>query len=211
MNPSPITHCLASALLRMRDSSHSLRNRVRAFCFRRLFLECGSGFAPGQRFEVFSPKRISLGFNFVTGTNVRLHAWPLYAGINNSDLTEALITIGSGVFINSFSYVTASYGVEIGDHCLIGSNVLISDNSHGQSSLDTRPRIQQPLSTKGKVIIGSNVWICNNAVIASGVLIGDHSIIAANSVVTKSFPPGSLIAGVPAILLRPLSAHQHFS
>jgi acetyltransferase-like isoleucine patch superfamily enzyme len=115
------------------------------------------------------------------------------------------MNIGSDVFINDSTYITAAYGINIGDHCLIGSNVLITDNSHGEISFDATPRIQQPLSTKGPVSIGNNVWICNNAVIASGVAIGDHCIVAANSVVTKSFPAGSLIAGVPAMHVRSLN------
>jgi len=197
-------HCLSRSLFKAHRKLSSWRSRVRSFYFYGLLFDCGSGFSPGSGFSVASPDFISVGTNLVTGNNVRLHAWPSYAGIVNAAPGAALIRIGSSVFINDASYLTAAYGIDIGDHCLIGSNVLITDNSHGEVSLDARPRIQQPLTTKGQVSIGSNVWICNNVVIASGVAIGDHCVVAANSVVTKSFPPGSLIAGVPAMLVRPL-------
>jgi acetyltransferase-like isoleucine patch superfamily enzyme len=201
-----IAHRLFSKIVfRILGKVSVCRSGLRAFYFYGRLRECGAGFSSGAGFSLASPDFISVGANFVTGKNVRLHAWPSYAGIVIAPPGTALINIGSGVFINDSSYITAAYGIDIGDNCLIGSNVLITDNSHGEISFDATPRIQQPLSTKGRVSIGNNVWICNNAVIASGVAIGDHCIVAANSVVTKSFPAGSLIAGVPAMHIRSLS------
>ena len=85
---------------------------------------------------------------------------------------------------------------------MIGSNVLITDNSHGHITLTDQPRIEQPLSSNGTVDIGNNVWICNNVVIVSGVKVGSNSIVAANSVVTGSVPEASLVGGVPARVIR---------
>ncbi len=202
---APQTHRLFSkVLLRMCGKISLCRSKLRSFYFYGLLRECGSGFSPGSGFSVVSPGCISVGINLVTGRNVRFHAWPSYAGVANAPLGTTLIRIGSGVFINDSSYITAAHGIDVGDNCLIGSNVLIADNSHGEISFDASPRIRQPLSAKGRVSIGKNVWICNNAVIVSGVSIGDHCIVAANSVVTKSFPARSLIAGVPAMHVRSL-------
>lgn len=183
------------------------RSKLRSLCFKGVFYKCGNKFSPGAGFSAISPDYISLGSGFVTGKNVRLHAWPVYAGVLNAAPGSTLIKIGSSVFINDSSYITAAFGISIGDHCLIGSNVLITDNSHGDISFDATPRINQPLTSKGKVSVGNNVWICNNVVITSGVNIGKNSIVAANSVVTKSFPPSSLIAGVPARLIKSLNIY----
>lgn len=72
--------------------------------------------------------------------------------------------------------------------------------NHGIDSLDIPIRAQAHTS-KG-VEIGSDVWIGTHAVILDGCNIGDHSVIAAGAVVTKSFPEYSIIGGNPARLIR---------
>jgi acetyltransferase-like isoleucine patch superfamily enzyme len=166
--------------------------------------KCGGNFRPGLWFSVLSPKNICIGDNFSSGEFVRLQAWPSYKGKIYSSSSNILISIGDSVYINNNSFISACLGVEIGSHCLIGSNVFITDNSHGSTSLVTSPRIDQPLSSKGKVVIGQNVWICSNVVICSGCVIGSNSIIAANSVVTGRVDAGCLYGGVPARLIRRL-------
>ena len=174
----------------------------RRFLLSLALLQCGSRFRPGPDLDVVTPERIAIGSSFATGRFVRLHAWPSYRQEVIHGARDILINIGSNVFINDSSYITAAHGIQIGDHCLIGSNVLITDNSHGHITLTDQPRIEQPLSSNGTVDIGSNVWICNNVVIVSGVKVGSNSIVAANSVVTGSVPEASLVGGVPARVIR---------
>jgi len=166
--------------------------------------KCGRNFRPGLWFSVLSPKNICVGDNFSSGEFVRLQAWPSYKGKIHSTSSDVLISIGDSVYMNNNSFISACLGVEIGSHCLIGSNVFITDNSHGSTSLVTSPRVDQPLNSKGKVVIGHNVWICSNVVITSGCVIGSNSIVAANSVVTGRVEAGSLYGGVPARLIRRL-------
>jgi acetyltransferase-like isoleucine patch superfamily enzyme len=54
----------------------------------------------------------------------------------------------------------------------------------------------------GKVIIGDNCWIGARAIILKDVVLGENCIVAAGAVVTKSFPSGSVIGGIPAVLMR---------
>lgn len=56
--------------------------------------------------------------------------------------------------------------------------------------------------TKGDVIIGNDVWIANNAVLLSGVNIGDGAVIGANSVVAKDVPAFAIVAGNPARIIK---------
>ena len=96
--------------------------------------------------------------------------------------------------------------IRIGNDVLIGSRVLITDNCHGcykgenQDCPDTPPNKRKLLSSA--VDIENNVWIGENAIIQMGVTIGYGSIIAANSVVTKDVEPKSMVAGMPAAVIK---------
>lgn len=84
--------------------------------------------------------------------------------------------------------------IEIGSHCLIGSQVKIFDaDFHGiHPEQRSEPGISQP------VTIEDNVWIGINSIILKGVTIGQNSVIGAGSVVTKNIPENSIAAGNPA-------------
>ena len=64
--------------------------------------------------------------------------------------------------------------------------------------------LKRPLVSKGGVVIGDNVWICDNVCILSGVTIGNGAIVAANAVVTHDVPPYTMVAGVPAKVIKSL-------
>ena len=69
---------------------------------------------------------------------------------------------------------------------------------------DATQRIdEQGVGTK-PVVIGDDVWIGANAVILPGVTIGRHCVVAAGAVVTKDVPDNSVVAGVPAKILKQL-------
>lgn len=112
---------------------------------------------------------------------------------------DGLLLIGKRSFINSNCNFHATKRIEIGDYCLIGENVVIDDCSH--HSIDQNSDIKmEPIK------LGKNVWVANNATIMPGVSIGDHSVVAAGLVVTRSFEDRVLIAGVPARVVRKLTA-----
>ncbi|MDD3040470.1 DapH/DapD/GlmU-related protein [Bacteroides sp.] len=73
--------------------------------------------------------------------------------------------------------------------------------SHEFKDLDT-PINQQGAKSEEPIVIGNDCWIGTRVIILPGVEIGDYSIVAAGAVVTKSFPPYSIIGGVPAKLLK---------
>lgn len=112
--------------------------------------------------------------------------------------------IGVNCNIGEYNHFTASNFVKIGDNVLTGRWVTISDNSHGHTDEESLklPPLERPVVSKGPVIIGNNVWIGDKATILSGVNLGEGCVVAANSVVTKSFPPYSVIGGIPAKQLK---------
>jgi acetyltransferase-like isoleucine patch superfamily enzyme len=114
------------------------------------------------------------------------------------------IVIGKGTTIGDFAHITAIDSILIGKDVLLGKFVTITDNNHGEStyeSLCEKPT-SRPMSVKGEVVIGDNVWIGDKSTILSGVQIGDSCIIAANSVVTKSLPSFCIAAGNPCKILK---------
>lgn len=114
------------------------------------------------------------------------------------------IQIGSECLFGEYNHITCVNEIIIGNNVLTGRWVTITDNSHGDSNYTTLiiPPIMRPTISKGKVVIGNNVWIGDKATILPGVTIGDGAIIAANAVVTKDVPAYSVVGGNPAKIIK---------
>jgi acetyltransferase-like isoleucine patch superfamily enzyme len=144
--------------------------------------------------------RIEIGNDVVIG---RRNTWVV--GLKGSVGAELIVE--DGVSINYATLISVMKRVHIGAHTLIASNVQIYDN--GSHPLDPERRLRNEaitLDESSPVTIGKNVWIASGAIILSGVDIGDHSVVAAGAVVTKSVPPRVVVAGNPARVVRELGS-----
>lgn len=92
--------------------------------------------------------------------------------------------------------------VTIGNHVNLAQGITISALNH--NFYDIKKRIDEQGIKTTPIIIDDDVWIGANAVILPGITIGKHSIIAAGAVVTKDVPNYSLVAGVPAKIIKTL-------
>ena len=90
--------------------------------------------------------------------------------------------------------------VTIGSHVNLAQGITVTALNHNFAEKDLRID-EQGVSTN-PVTIGNDIWIGANAVILPGVTIGDHSVVAAGAVVTKDVPPHTLVAGVPAKIIK---------
>ncbi len=107
------------------------------------------------------------------------------------------ICVGRNVFVNQNCTFYDLGGLDIGDDVLIGPNVSIITAGH---PLDPKERRR---TTIGKpIVIEKNVWIAAGATIIGGVTVGQNSVVAAGSVVTKDVPPNTLVGGNPARVIR---------
>ena len=128
-------------------------------------------------------------------------------------------SLGDYSVIESFACINNAVGdVVIGDHTriglhntIIGPVTIVSHVNLAQGITvtalnhnfeDSDKRIDEQGVSTAPVIIEDDIWIGANAVILPGVTIGNHSVVAAGAVVTKNVPPHSLVAGVPAKIIK---------
>lgn len=90
--------------------------------------------------------------------------------------------------------------VKIGNHVNLAQGITVTALNHNFD--DTNKRIDEQGVSTNAVTIEDDVWIGANAVILPGVTIGNHCVVAAGAVVTKDVPPHSLVAGVPAKVIK---------
>jgi acetyltransferase-like isoleucine patch superfamily enzyme len=107
------------------------------------------------------------------------------------------IRVGRNVFVNQNCTFYDLGGLDIGDDVLIGPNVSILTAGHPlEPSLRLAATIGKP------IVIERNVWIAAGATIIGGVTVGENSVVAAGSVVTKDVPANTLVGGNPARIIR---------
>ena len=90
--------------------------------------------------------------------------------------------------------------VDIGSHVNLAQGITVTALNHNFS--DANKRIDKQGVSTSPVTIEDDVWIGANAVILPGVTIGEHCVVAAGAIVTKDVPPHSLVAGVPAKVIK---------
>jgi len=136
-----------------------------------------------------------------------------YAGCSFALGENGRCTIGDFSLLNG-ALIMAEEKIDIGSHCLISWNVGLADSDFhplepAQRMVDAQAlapffenRPPRPRLKTAPIKIGDNVWIGMNAVILKGVTIGDNSVVAAGSVVTKSVEPNTVVAGNPAVVVK---------
>lgn len=108
--------------------------------------------------------------------------------------------IGTETWIGYFCLIDGSGGLTIGRHCSIASGVQIYTHDTVRWAIEglEKDHVEYSHVDRAPVTIGDKVYIGANAVILKGVEIGDQCVIGAGAVVTRSLPPRSIAAGVPA-------------
>lgn len=116
------------------------------------------------------------------------------------------IRIGSKSVLGEEITFSTYEEISIGRECVIADRVMFIDFDHIVADVEV-PIRKQGLYSK-PVRVGNNVWIGYGACILRGVTVGDGAVIGTNAVVTKDVPPGAIVGGVPARVLRMREAPQ---
>lgn len=109
------------------------------------------------------------------------------------------IECGSSVIINPQCYFAAKGGIIIEDNVTFSAGAkILSSSLNVEEGVIQRKHVHKPVK------LCRNVWIGAGAMVCPGVTVGENTIVAAGAVVTKEMPPNSLVAGVPAKVIRSL-------
>jgi len=154
--------------------------------------------------KLLNPERIFVGRDVIVyGHSI---IFPLIE--YQSQRFDSRIVIGDDVYIGKFAQLHAIDRIELGRGCVLSEYVYISDSAHG---IDPKAGLimKQRLQSKGPVLLGENCFLGFGVRVMPGVTLGDWCVVGAGSVVTKSFPAYSMIAGVPAQLIKRFSFETH--
>lgn len=129
--------------------------------------------------------------------------------VNN--FNQACVKVGSftygALYVLTFRH---DYILKVGNFCSIANNVkFLLGCNHSIEKISTYPFKVQAIhsepfeaTSKGDIIVDDDVWIGENAIILSGVHIGQGAVVAAGAVVTKDVPPYAIVGGVPAKVIK---------
>jgi acetyltransferase-like isoleucine patch superfamily enzyme len=181
------------------------------------FLKSSSGIIfLGRGVKVKHAYQLSVGKNLILDDNVSINALSfngIQLGDNVSIARDSIlfctgviaqkgtgIIIGDRTGIGARAFIAGQGGVTIGSDVITGPNIQIFSENHNFN--DPLLTIKAQGVTKQPTIVGNNCWLGGGIKILAGVTIGDGCVIAAGSVVTKSVPANSVVAGIPAKVIK---------
>ena len=140
------------------------------------------------------PQGITIGENSFVMHGSVLHVY------NFRNLPHAFIRIGTDSLIGELNVLRGQGGITIGDRVYTAPLVQLLAVNHIYND-PNRPMIEQGITAAG-IVVEDDVWIGAGAVITDGVRVGKGAVVAAGAVVTKDVPPHTVVAGVPARVLK---------
>ena len=180
--------------------------------FRRAMAETAyipAGSALHQAFHAFSQEALKITAELNSAYHTPEEVRALMSRLTASEIDESFglfppfhtdcgknTKIGKRVFINAGCQFQDQGGIEIGDDVLVGPQTIIATLNH-----DPDPEKRGGMFAK-PVVISDKVWLGARVTICPGVTICEGAIVAAGAVVTKDVPPRTVVAGVPAKVIK---------
>ena len=147
-----------------------------------------------------TPGGIDIGDDSIVMHGAILHVY------NFRDLPNAGIRIGRDCLIGEYSIIRGQGGVTLGDRVFTSPFTQIIAVNH----VFDDPRtsfVDQGITAQG-IVIEDDVWLGASVVVTDGVRVGKGAVVAAGAVVTKDVPPHTVVAGVPARVIREIDGSQ---
>lgn len=113
---------------------------------------------------------------------------------------NAKITFGQNSNTGHHTEISANNYIKIGNDVIMGAYTYVTDSNHGYKNKELPMRKQN--MEVGSVNIGNNIWIGRGVMILKDAIVGDNSIVAAGSIVTKDFENNKILGGIPAKVIK---------
>ena len=183
-----------------------LRNRISTIAMNLFLSKCRNTIFHGLPIlELYSRDSLDIGDGTLINSSNMFYHLSMHSKCKFvANTSESKILIGANSRLHGVC-INARNMVEIGSNVLIAANVFIVDSNGHEVSL---PDPLQRIFTRGRtsrVKICDGVWVGANSIILPGVTIGEGSVVAAGSVVSKDVPSNVLVAGVPAKIVREIN------
>ena len=143
------------------------------------------------------PAGIEIGENTLVMHCAELHVY------NFRGLPHAGIRIGRDCLISEFNVLRGQGGITIGDRVYTSPHVQLAAVNHVFSDPE-RPFVEQGITAQG-IVVEDDVWIGAGAIVTDGVRIGRGAVVAAGAVVTQDVPAHTVVAGIPARVVKTIS------
>ncbi len=151
-----------------------------------------------------NPRAIAIGRKVLIRKGARLEA------VGSDPHAGPRLIIGDGTAIQFYFHCGAADRVTIGRNVLVGGRVYITDHDHSYDEPDLSAR-ESPRLRVAPVEIGDGAFLGEGCVILKGVRIGRRAVVAANAVVTRDVPDFTVVAGVPARVVKPVSPRTKYN
>jgi acetyltransferase-like isoleucine patch superfamily enzyme len=195
---------------------NNIKPKLLGFFFRMLFVHHGLQIGKNFKCDTF-PKilldknaKIEIGANVIFRRNVELRAHGkskivikdncrIDRGVRLLAANNAQLVLESGVRIGLYTVFNGGDSILVGEKTLISGFVYLQTSMHnykGDGAIQSQGYDHAPIS------LGEDNWIGTHGVIFPGVNLGNKCIVGSNSVVNKSFKENSILAGVPAVLIK---------
>lgn len=146
------------------------------------------------------PNGVTIGAGTLVMHGSVLHVY------NFRDMPNSGITVGENSLIGEYNVLRGQGGITIGDRVYTSPMVQMLAVNHIFDD-PTRSFVEQGITAEG-IVVEDDVWIGSGVVVTDGVRIGRGSVVAAGAVVTKNVPSHTVVAGVPAKVVREITADE---
>ncbi len=154
----------------------------------------------GSSVFIFSPLQIDGAKNIFIENGVHIGYKTWLAALPQTGEASCKLEIGEGCSLGNFNHIYATHSIILGKRVLTADKVYISDNLHEYRDIETAIK-DQPIIQKKDVSIGDGAWLGENVCVI-GASVGKHSVVGANSVVTKDIPDYCVAVGIPARIIK---------